>query len=189
VLMSHGGADPNKPSQPRPGVRGETPLDFAWAKQDTCLIELLQKTSVPISIAAPSTATFGTAESTESALAVAETAPARVAPSTDDSNSTPSTCTAMAVVDSVQEQSPPGAGKRKNRTTYRTTPMADRAQRAGVAHKLKPLPTVPANGPNSPYRKALKAVQTANQQTVSRAEEKMASQLAAERISRITQHK
>ena len=69
---------------------------------------------------------------------------------------------------------------------HRTTPMAIRAERAGVAEQLRPMPVMPETGSDSPFRKATKAAQTANQQLVARAEEKIEKEKADERIRRIT---
>ena len=75
---------------------------------------------------------------------------------------------------------------------HRETPILERAQRVGLAHKLRPMPAIPPDGDgdaSAEYKKAKKAVQTYNIQIVSREEVKVARQLEADRVARITKHR
>ena len=80
--------------------------------------------------------------------------------------------------------------QRAQRGKRRQTPMADRAARVGVSHELKALPR-DAPPPDAPaevvraYQRTLRAVQKANQQVVSRAEEQQAAQRQQEREAKM----
>ena len=175
VLMIHSSADPNKACRCSRRMRGaETPLDFAWAQQDTYLIELMQKSATQN--ASTSAATTAVTPASTSAAATASTA---------------TTATAAAATSSVASsaivttESTSAVDKRK----HRTTPILERAQRVGLAHQLRALPPMPATGADSPYKKARKAAQTYNVQMVSREEDKVAKQLEADRVAHITNRK
>ena len=81
------------------------------------------------------------------------------------------------------ELSVPAAGGKKR--LRRDTPMLMRAERAGVAHKLKQLPDSPErdemgwcdDDAYEAYKRAKQTVQTTNQQIVARAEKQLLKRL------------
>ena len=200
VLMIHSSTDPNKACRCSRRMRGdESPLDFAWAQQDTCLIDLLQK-SVTHNALISSTAASSTAASTTFAAATSVASivtpdpnekPLDVAWAQQDAHLiaslTSSTATTAAAATSTAASSATESASALNKRRHRTTPILERAQRVGLAHQLRAMPAMPANGaPDSPYKKARKAAQTYNVQLVSREEDKVARQLEADRVARIT---
>ena len=97
-------------------------------------------------------------------------------PSTEDPAPAPAALLAGSPSKANREESP-GAGSKRAR---RMTPVAERAAKAGVSHRLKELPAEPAPGAAEEvvqaYKCTLHAVQRSNQQVVSRAEQQQVKQ-------------
>ena len=186
-LLLDAGADPTAENS-----TGSTPSDYARKKKNKKLLDFLETAEAAVAAkesaalvaalaasAAECSAGRGSSSeiTTDSAAALAAddddgpSAMAASAPVATTALAVPVAVVATAAAGSSSVVSPPAA-KWQRRST-RSTPMAERAAKAGVAHLLQPLPL---NGGKA-AAKAVKKVQTANQQIVSRAEEQLAKGL------------